>query len=571
MIHLRAIWLALCASLLAGSLAERASAEALGAERIVSYDADITVHADATMTVTETIDVVALGRNIRRGIYRDFPTSYLDRYTNRVNVTFELLGTTRNGAPERNRLAGQSNGVRVYIGDPERLVAKGRHSYTITYRTNYQIGYFDDHDELYWNVTGNGWDFAIEAASATVRLPDTAFDLTMEGYTGPAGASGQDYEAGTSAREGRIETTRPLSPYEGLTLAMTWPKGVVYEPTPAERRARFLRDNLGVLAALITLVLTAVYVFVLWRKRGRDPDPGVIIAQYEPPENYSPASARYIMKMGYDKETMSAAIVNLAVKGHVHIHHQHDEYTLTRQDSDQSLAPGERALLARLFGSGNALKLDQQEHATLQKARKAHKRALRLDYQNTHFLKNTSTLLPSIVATFLIAAAVVFFAVLTPAAIAIFGLNLALHFLYAYLMKAPTEVGREVMDHLEGFRLYLDVAEKDDLNRALPPERTPELFERYLPFAIALGVEDGWSKQFTALFARLDRDADTRYRPSWYHGHFNPMRTHSFASAMGSGFSNAISAAASPPGSSSGAGGGGSSGGGGGGGGGGGW
>jgi uncharacterized membrane protein len=119
--------------------------------------------------------------------------------------------------------------------------------------------------------------------------------------------------------------------------------------------------------------------------------------------------------------------------------------------------------------------------------------------------------------------------------------------------------------------LYLNVAEKDDLNIAHPPEKTPELFERYLPFAVALGVAQQWAEQFTEVFARLAAEKGQVYNPYWYSGDFNASRLDSFADDISSSFSSAISSAGSPPGSSSGGGGGGFSGGGGGGGGGGGW
>jgi uncharacterized membrane protein len=152
--------------------------------------------------------------------------------------------------------------------------------------------------------------------------------------------------------------------------------------------------------------------------------------------------------------------------------------------------------------------------------------------------------------------------------------NTLMHGLFAYLLKAPTARGRWLLDQLDGFRLYLDVAEKDDLNRAHQPEKTPELFEQYLPYALALGVEQHWADQFTDVFARMQADSQRAYQPLWYQGNFDPGRLGSFASSVGSDFSSAISSAATPPGSSSGGGGGGgggSSGGGGGGGGGGGW
>jgi uncharacterized membrane protein len=161
------------------------------------------------------------------------------------------------------------------------------------------------------------------------------------------------------------------------------------------------------------------------------------------------------------------------------------------------------------------------------------------------------------------------------AAAAVLALILLTNVLFYHLLKAPTRLGRRVMDEIDGFAEYLSVAEKDRMNLLNPPERTPELFERFLPYALALGVEQAWGEQFSDVLAAASV-AETRshssYRPHWYSGStFNAGNFGNFASSLGSGFSGAISSASTAPGSSSGSGGGGSSGGGGGGGGGGGW
>lgn len=189
-------------------------------ERILSYHSDISIAADATMTVDETIRVRAEGNNIRRGIYRDFPTDYSDQFGNRYVVDFSVLAVSRDGNREPFRTERRGNGVRVYIGNANVLLQPGEYTYTIRYHTNRQIGYFDDHDELYWNVTGIGWDFPIDEAGATVRLPASvsATQLAMEGYTGRFGATGQDYTVGIANGEVSIRTTRPLGSRESLTL-----------------------------------------------------------------------------------------------------------------------------------------------------------------------------------------------------------------------------------------------------------------------------------------------------------------------------------------------------------------
>jgi len=542
-------------------------------ERILRYHSDIEVAEDGGMLVEETIQVRAEGNRIRRGIYRDFPTEYEDALGNAYVVEFDVVSVGRDGDVEDWHSERRGNGVRVYAGSAERMLPPGVHEYSIRYRTDRQLGFFEDHDELYWNVTGNGWGFPIDEASATVHLPGAPAPtrFTVEAYTGPMGARGADWVTAFEAGLPVVRTTRPLNVGEGLTIVVQFPKGLVAEPTALDRLVWLLEDNRGLLLALVALIGSFAWLTVSWHRAGRDPDAGVIFAHYEPPEGYSPASARYIKRMGYDAATFSAAVVNLAVKGHLTIARSGDQYELERSDSDAPLAAGESALLGQLFRRSNRLVLENRNHATINAARRAHRRALRRDYLNRYFRTNSGLLLPSLALSLVLLVLIVVMRAVTPLVVGLYVMNGLMHDAFAWLMKAPTTRGRALLDRLEGFRLYLDVAEKDDLNLRNPPEKTPELFERYLPFAMALGVEQAWAEQFTSVFARLQAEQGAAYRPRWYHGDFNSARLGSFANDVGSGFTSAISSAASPPGSSSGGGGGGSSGGGGGGGGGGGW
>src|SRR5258708_37336070 len=158
--------------------------------RVVDFHSSIAVAADGVLTVTERIVVEVEGRNIQRGILRDFPTDYRDRFGNRVSVPFEVLRVRRDGAPENFELERLRNGERIRIGRGHVMLQNGQHVYEITYRTARQIGHFPDHDELYWNVNGSGWTFSFHPISAAVPLPKAvpATELRAEASTGPQGA-----------------------------------------------------------------------------------------------------------------------------------------------------------------------------------------------------------------------------------------------------------------------------------------------------------------------------------------------------------------------------------------------
>ncbi len=618
----------------------------LARERIESFESDITVHQDASMTVRETITVTSERREIRRGIYRDFPTDYRTARGERVRVGFEVQGVTRNGRREPYHTERISNGVRVYIGNENRLIRPGRHTYVITYRTTRQLGFFDGFDELYWNVTGNAWGFEIARASALIHLPAGARVTQHAGYTGPQGAKGKDFTyAPRDDESAYFETTRALAPREGLTVAVSWPPGFVTRPTGGERAAWFLSDNAVLLAGLLGLAMVLIYFIPVWVMVGRDPEQGTIVPLYEPPKGLSPAAARYVSRMGFDDKTFTAAIVSMAVKGYLTIEERGARsYRLEKTGRrDEALSLGEMAVARKLFAGGRAsIDLKQSNHKTLGKAQKALQSWLRSEFEKTYFLRNTAYFLPGLGLT---AVAVVIMILasdqmegaafisiwlagwsvgvyflarqawrawqgvisgdnllgavgaigMTLFALPFFGgevmglwffaqlasveagvtlcLLLAINFGFYHWLKAPTLLGRRVLDQLAGFRDYLSVAEKDRMNFHNPPERTPELFEKYLPYALALGVEHEWSEQFAGVLARAGTPDGTGrggYRPSWYSGRSFDGDFSGLASSLGGGFAGAVTAASTAPGSSSGSGGG-SSGGGGGGGGGGGW
>lgn len=147
---------------------------AFAEEFIRSYHSVIEVAADGKLAVTETITARAEGRNIKRGIFRDFPLYALDANNRRTKVDFNVVSVERDGAPENWRTENIDGGIRIYTGSADRFLPTGEHIFQITYTTARQIRYFSDYDELTWNVTGNGWQFPMGEISATITLPQGA-------------------------------------------------------------------------------------------------------------------------------------------------------------------------------------------------------------------------------------------------------------------------------------------------------------------------------------------------------------------------------------------------------------
>ncbi len=619
---------------------------AAASERILDFKSAISVHRDGSMTVSEDITVVCDGKQIKRGIFRDFPTRYKDGRGNTVQVTFDVRKVLRNGRPEPYHIKDISNGNRVYMGRKDILLKPGTYTYRIVYRTSRQLGFFKDFDELYWNVTGNGWRFPIDHVGAAVSLPPGAEILKKTAYTGAQGSKGKDYTV-EAIEPGAVyfATTRTLRPGEGLTIAVSWPKGVVAEPTLPDRIGYLWKDNRGAGGGLIGLIILLAFYLIAWIRVGKDPEKGTIIPLFSPPEGISPALSRVIMRLGLrDDKVFAVAIVNMAVKGYLKISQDKDQaWTLEKTGAGgKCLSGGEAKIAEKLFSVGSKIKLKKTNHERIGKARTQLSKCLMREARNKYFVLNSGYFIAGLAITALILLAIIlgssqpeaalftgvwltiwstgclflgirvvsawrhvgtnpgkrifssagaigitFFSLpffvgeavglwlFTSAASLLAAITLLLvgfiNALFYHLLKAPTLTGRKLMDKIEGFKRYLSVAEKDRLNLLNPPLKTPQLFERYLPYALALDVEQEWGEQFASILEDASMD-DGGYRPVWYTG--SAWRSGSmtgFVSGLGSSLSGAISSASTSPGSSSGSSGGGSSGGGGGGGGGGGW
>ena len=617
-------------------------------ERILHFISDVKVERNGELLVTETIRVQAEGREIRRGILRDFPTVYTARNGRRVEVGFEVLSVTHGGNDETYKLERLSNGVRIRIGSAERTVPLGANTYVIRYRTTRQIGFFEDFDELYWNATGTGWTFPIDVAEARITLPEPVNFTQSAFYTGPQGAAGKD-AAVIEQRPGVIvfRTTRPLPARNGLTVAAAWPKGIVTPPSQAQLARYWLRDNMPAFIGGFGCLLLLAYLAYAWWKVGRDPRRGTIIPLFTPPKGMSAPAVRYVANMDFDDRTFSAGILDLAVHGGVRLVDVGKDMQLNKVDGARDLAPGVAAMSDKLFAAGSTLSLNNTNHKKVSAAKSALQGKLSELYHGKLFSNNYGWTAAGMVLWLVLAAAVVVSVFLTygerlggamlfgtafaaPALIVmaffvlglVYGRTSFLTFLFGFLftfvfvavgvgvimgtayevtqsflsihavamlaptlmtpllaiafvlLKARTVVGRKVMDDIEGFKQYLGVAEEDRLNYLHPPEKTPELFERYLPYAVALDVENRWAERFTGVLAAAA--AAGAATAAWYSGRAdiasNPGR---FANRIGSTLSTTVAAASTAPGSSgggsSGSSGGGSSGGGGGGGGGSGW
>lgn len=607
-------------------------------ERITAFSSAIRLLTDGSVDVTETIDVFSTGTEIRRGIFRDIPTTLINPDNSRVRSSFGVVAVSRDGANEPYSEETPAVGFRrLRIGDPDVFLSYGPHRYVIRYTMTRMARQFDDHDELYWNATGNYWNFEISESVASITLPDGAVIGDLAAFTGSPGSTETDAAiTRTSETTAIFRTTRALAPGEGLTVAASFQKGVLAAPTANRELLWWLSDHRDVVVPAIAVFLVALYYLFAWGAVGRDPAKGTIIPLFHPPKGFSPALVHYVHRMGWEKTgwtAITATIFALGVKGLVTIDNTDKKLTVASTgERDNQLPPGEKLVFDHVF-SRKSVTVDKTSGPKLNEMRGNFVKVIETENRNVYFRNNllyigvglagsalillvlvwlelldpgflvlavfagiVLGILSSVIQTFQAGSAlqklfvaiwfgVVGFNLLGGAGVAFAAFSLdtpfiaaasivLLNVLFAVLMRAPTVQGRKVMDQIDGFRMYLDTAEKHRLNIQGEPPMTVERFETILPYAIALGVEEPWSDHFEGELARNAVEGVTgSYQPRFYSGS-NWTGTGNFSRAVATA-TTAISAAmvAAQPSRSSGSGfsGGGGSGGGGGGGGGGGW
>jgi uncharacterized membrane protein YgcG len=390
-----------------------------------------------------------------------------------------------------------------------------RRTLTILYRIRRGLLTIDDHEELYWNVTGDEWDVPIRETEAVVALPPgLAVDTVRTiAYTGPRGAAGTDYAERRADQLVTFRTTRPLRPREGLTVAVAWPLGLVGRPSVVREAWWFLEDNWPLGLPLLTLAL----VLVSWRAYGRDPDSHRSVKpEYAPPPDLVPAEAGTLVDERAEPRDVVATIVDLAVRGHLRIEQvpridqvESDDpdflvRRLTPAAGDAGLKPFERFVLSRLFAGGAGVdsrllsEIRRDYDSIFPPMRDQIYGAMVQDKLFPASPERTRALWAALGATVLAAAAFVW--VMEPpwASPELLAIGIAASGLvvlgFARIMPRRTWRGVQALVRVRGFQEFLERAEKDRLAR-LPPDT----LHRWLPWAIALGVTERWIRGFEGL------------------------------------------------------------------------
>jgi uncharacterized membrane protein len=600
---------------------------ALAEEAILSFKSDIRIYRDASANVTETILVTAEQEQIRHGIFRQLLVYFYDPDGKKHFTRYYINHVFNNSQPSPFHLGRTFNSLDIYVGDKDIVLTPGNYLYTLQYHVKNAVRFLADRDEFYWNITGNNWKFPIYRVEADITFPTDIRIAAYAAYTGVLGSKDKNSTVELVApNQLHVVTNHTLLSGEGLTVAIDWPKGLIYQPTLWQQ----LTHGSYFLAVQVILFLIGYFIAVLYWE-SREPDAGAIVPLFEPPPSVSPAAMRYIYKMRFDDKTFTTAIVSMATKGYLAIQQDQHDFTLIKKSKDTSmLSHGELALATSLFANQDMITLTNSSSVSINFAKKALKNRLRTEFENIYFLTNNVYLIPAfllstlailgiamdvmgglsqvwqiffllcflclIVATIpsdfavfiraclyktghivsnlwgmvklfligivLLVVCMQYFQLMTLTDVVFLIIIIVINTVFYHLLKSRTPKGRKLMDQIEGFKLYLMTTENDRFNRLNPPTDTPALYEKYFPYALALDVENEWGKRFETVLQQANT-LTQHYQPTWYVGQsWGSNSLPVFSAAMVSSVAYA---------SSSTVGGGGSSGGGGGGGGGGGW
>jgi uncharacterized membrane protein len=506
------------AALLLATILAFAAPAAAKSWRISNFQDTITVNDDGSALVKETIALVFVGD--WQGIHRTIPIEYPGPDGTNYQLFIDIKSITdENGAKLKydSSSSGAARDLKIYIPN----AVDATRTVDIAYRVRNATRFFDQYDEFYWNVTGNDWPVPIDRATATVHLPDSASgSLRAQAFTGVYGSTERDATAKVEGSNAEFATNNPLPMRGGMTIDVYIPKGILKEPGGLTKLFWFIGSNPVVFLPLVTLAV----MFILWWYAGRDPDPGLSVApMYEPPTGISPAEAGTLLDDRIHPRDITSTIVDLAVRGFIKIeetddkgplfHHKDYIFHLLQERQDWSgLAPHERVMMENIFTDD----VPDTRLSSLKNRFYTAVPVVRTDIMSALKQKGIYTLDPESANAYSFGAAfciVIPFAIIhyfgwadffssVPMLILSILISALIWWLFARVMTAKTVKGARTHIAVLGFQEFMNRVDADRL-KVMPPST----FEKFLPYAMALGVEHHWAQAFAGII---------KDPPGWY-------------------------------------------------------
>jgi uncharacterized membrane protein len=488
---------------------------------INSFQSDIKIEQNSSIIVTETI-VADYTQDPHHGLVRTFPLKYKDKNGNNLFLRFEVLSVTdENGKNWPYEQYSAGGNIEIKIGDPNAYLTQPA-TFKIAYKVMRAITIsLENHDELYWNATGNQWDVPIKEAKSTVifGFPIKDEEIKATCYTGILGSDEQNCQHSINGGKVEIKGVSQLMPNQGLTVVVGFPKNLLTYPSSFQEVEWFLVDNwpYGI------PVLVFAMLFFLWYTRGRDPKEGkdTIVPLYTPPENLTPLEVGTLVDEEVHIKDITSTIVDLAVRGYLQIIETKQKKLLSSDtdyefkklksfQGDSTLRPHEKTLLDALFSSAGATcKLADLKNKFYKDIPVIEEQIYTKIVQDGYFPTSPDKIRTfyTTIGFFLLVGPIFlwgFLAEITSIALIIgIAVSGALFLAFSRIMPAKTKKGVEIYYKILGLKEYINTAEKDRLKF----QERENIFEKLLPYAMVLGIAEKWSKTFEGIY---------KDPPNWY-------------------------------------------------------
>jgi uncharacterized membrane protein len=518
--------------------AQSAPADSFGWD-IPSFTGDIKIQTDGSILVMETI-VADYSNESHHGIYRTIPVNYRDRYGNKLSLRLQVLSVKdETGKDWDYTQSTEGDNINIQIGNADVLLDKPS-TFILNYKLDRAITFFDDHDEIYWNLTGNDWGVDMKKVHATVTVPSgiAEADIKATCYTGAYGASEHNCTYKTQGQTTTFDVTTAapdapaLQPGEGLTIVVGFPKNFVTPPTFLQNLLWILSDNWGYALPLIVFIC----LYYLWRTRGRDPKISrtAIMPIYTPPNKLTPTEIGTIIDESVDIKDISSAIIDLAIRGYIQIKELKEKVlffdstdyqliNIKKFEDDAKLKDHEKRLLGAIFFRGDTTKISALKNR-FYKDLPGIKDAVYNELVGDGYFPTSPDKVRKTYITFgiiLIAVASfgftgisTIFSISIPIGIGASGLLLLA---FAKFMPVKTKKGVETYYLIKGLEEYIGTAEKDRIKF----QEKENIFEKLLPYAMTLGLATKWCTAFEGIY-KTPPSWYTSTNPAWNSG-FTPM------------------------------------------------
>lgn len=491
-------------------------------ESITDFHVDAKLDANRNLSITENINY-DFGDMDRHGIYRLIPERYSRDGAN-FDLRLNIGDSLQDGKFATQQISRDGEFENIRLGDAD-ITLTGAHEYTFNYSTTRAINDFpqDKERELYWNITGSDWLVPIEKAGMRIELPAPPTKTIC--FIGVYGSTEQDCDIVTNGSIVTVIAGRPLEPGEGLTFAVRLPASSMRDISLSEKVTSFMQDNLW----LFTPVLVFIAMFIFWWKYGRDPKGrGTIIAEYEEPENLPPGMEASLMEQQVSSKAITATLLDLARRGYAKIRFDESKTFYEKvKPSDDTLLPYERTLLDGVFASGDSVDLSERHDSFWKELQKARTQIFD-DLQSRKLFAGSPTIIRFLwsgLALLVIVGGFVFVSTFGELFIVSGILSGFIIALFGWQMPRVTKSGAIMVERIKGFKKFLSVTEKARLEFTDAPIKKPEEFARFLPAAVAFGVEAKWAGQFANL--QLPK-------PSYVDGNVTTWSALNYVSAMDS-------------------------------------